>query len=160
MVVGKSYHLHWRNEAIKPLNVLKVRLLSIWVANKIGFSLLDLKCHYFSREAWRGWRSCWNKEKMIVLASHSHFAILRWCTLIFEKWIVCVCVFGVKPNLCSWMFLLCYIGDKGQSWGTISTFYHFILVGMGGIVKIRKKTNTPRGFISWVLFGLHFFWVK
>jgi hypothetical protein len=47
------------------------------------------------------------------------------------------------------MFLLCYIGDKGQSWGAISTFYHFIFVGMGGIVKSReKKTNTPRGFIS------------
>jgi hypothetical protein len=36
------------------------------------------------------------------------------------------------------MFLLCYIGDKGQSWGAIGTLYYFILVGMGGIVKIRK----------------------
>jgi hypothetical protein len=53
MVVGKTYHLHWKGEAIKLVNVIKVKLLSIWVTNKIGFSLLNLECHYFSREAWK-----------------------------------------------------------------------------------------------------------
>jgi hypothetical protein len=41
------------------------------------------------------------------------------------------------------MFLLCYIRDKGQSWGAIGMFYCFLVVGMGGIVKIRKKKKNP-----------------
>jgi hypothetical protein len=78
---------------------------------------------------------------MIVLAPHSHFAILGWCTCIFEKWIVSVCFLVWNPICVHECFCCVILVIKGQSWGAISTFYHFIFVEMGGIVKSREKKN-------------------